>query len=413
MIKYTVSELRNPIKILNHKDRIKEKIEITTMFEKVDCEKEAVENIIEQVAKATSVSTEHITKLLVACAGNTNLEIHLTDKCNLNCSYCSFKKKKGELCLEQVDKAIRIFKPRAITFSGGGENTLHPNFSEVIIHIHENYPDVQMGLVTNGVILKPGKYLDFLSWIRCSLDATSEEEMNTQKGRTVYSDVIKNIEYYLNETNIQNVGVGYLFSQYNINSVPCFLEEMYKLETLSCRKKVLNLQFRPLRPEYSKFFEVINGHDETFNLIEMGQIDRILEYVKYIKDNNYRKFVEKQTNISIFNKNKLNKYWMPCQEFSRCYMCSVYTLLRANGDLFSCIHLGEIEECALANIDKIDEKNVMDLASIGLKRIKYMNKKGMWCNEKECRYAHINNIVENNLESTKKLPIKLQENKFF
>lgn len=408
-MEYTVNELRNPIKILNHISRIKDKITILDKVIEVSYIDD-FESAVNYISNKLSINREEVIDILVKFAVNTNLEIHLTDKCNLNCYYCSFKKKKGQLNLAQVERALELFSPKAVTFSGGGENTIHPDFECILGDIHKKYPEIQLGLVTNGVIVKKGEFLNDLSWVRCSLDASGEAEMNYLKGKKVFNSTLRNIEYYLNCTKIDNVGVGFLFSADNIDSIPIFLQKMYEICKNSYRGHLLNLQFRPLRPEYSIFTETLAGHNCSFKLISQLQINRIIDYIKNIEDVEYKNFILRQSNYEVFSLDKLKNYWMPEKTFALCYMSSIYTLMRANGDLYSCIHLGE-EDCSLGNIDNIKDRE--SIAELGLKRIKYINKGGLWCNNEECRYAHINNQVERALSEQIDVPLRLTENYFF
>ena len=60
-----------------------------------------------------------------------------TNKCNLNCKFCSCgdRRKDLELTLEECKKVIDIVSKRgtkSITITGGGEPLLHPDINKII-----------------------------------------------------------------------------------------------------------------------------------------------------------------------------------------------------------------------------------------------------------------------------------------
>ncbi|MDR2836460.1 MAG: radical SAM protein [Bacteroidales bacterium] len=97
--------------------------------------------------------------------------------CNFNCIYCecgdnfqhfevSTKDKLSFPSIEEISKQteiallnlkIKLIKIDSITFSGNGEPTLHPNFSEIIDEIirlrNEYYPDTKISVLTNATML--------------------------------------------------------------------------------------------------------------------------------------------------------------------------------------------------------------------------------------------------------------------
>lgn len=222
---YSVMDLRSPYKILNHISVIDRKKEIFNLYapflkKYLRTEIEArYETIIDEIANATKLSQESIRADFVDFVCNTNLEIHMTDICNLSCTYCSFGRTMNSLNENQIHDAIKLLKPKAITISGGGENTLHPEFTSILAMIKKEAPDVQIGLITNGVITCRDSIMDELDWIRVSLDAPDAEMYKKLKGVDRFNSTIDSIRYYLNETKIANVGVGYLFSRDNFSGI--------------------------------------------------------------------------------------------------------------------------------------------------------------------------------------------------
>lgn len=87
------------------------------------------------------------------------IQIHPTNRCNLNCKFCwrtgsdkrGFKELSREKWLSIIKEACEM-KVKRLIFSGGGEPTLRPRIIEQSSKIMEDY-DVESALVTNGVFL--------------------------------------------------------------------------------------------------------------------------------------------------------------------------------------------------------------------------------------------------------------------
>ncbi|KKL64314.1 hypothetical protein LCGC14_2166230, partial [marine sediment metagenome] len=67
-------------------------------------------------------------------------QIYITNRCNLNCSFCSCsdRQKTLEMKFDEVKEVIDILEDagaKAITISGGGEPLLHPEINKIIDYI--------------------------------------------------------------------------------------------------------------------------------------------------------------------------------------------------------------------------------------------------------------------------------------
>lgn len=98
-----------------------------------------------------------------------NIEISLTGYCNANCPWCFYNDSKDNEILNTQKLRDFICKcyvngVKAITYSGGGEPTLHPDFPEILNFTSEFF---EVGLFTNAlspIIYNPEK----LKWLRIS-----------------------------------------------------------------------------------------------------------------------------------------------------------------------------------------------------------------------------------------------------
>lgn len=148
-----------------------------------------------------------------------SVEVHLTDRCNLNCEWCTDKNlrnNKATLDLGIIKKLFHEFgiQRTGVTLEGGGEPTLHPNFQEVIEAGKE--ANVDMGLISNGTI-DISEYVDKLNWVRISLDSSTKDEYKREKGVDCFERVMENLERLSRSRNPEEtfVGVGYVLTTRN------------------------------------------------------------------------------------------------------------------------------------------------------------------------------------------------------
>jgi len=111
-----------------------------------------------------------------------HLQLNPTNRCNFNCSFCSCKMRDRNLELNFLDicNFLLTFKEcggKSVTITGGGEPTLHDDFSKIISFCDDI--DLEIGLVTNGSILYTfNNVLKHITWIRIS----SSDELPFQLG---------------------------------------------------------------------------------------------------------------------------------------------------------------------------------------------------------------------------------------
>lgn len=129
----------------------------------------------------------------------THVQLILSDLCNQSCGFCAYRwegytsnQHFGELRADGTmnnnpnrmlpkDKVFEILEScrrlgvKAIQFTGGGEPTVHPDHIEIFNKALDMGFDV--GLVTNGVIQRPGimEAMLRMKWVRFSVDAGTKE----------------------------------------------------------------------------------------------------------------------------------------------------------------------------------------------------------------------------------------------
>ncbi len=118
----------------------------------------------------------------LACPTPSFYEIDLTNRCNLNCPWCCTKEARLKNPMDMeigmvhriIDEAFR--SKIGVSFSGGGEPTLHPNFKDIMKY---STKCIGVGLVSNGT--NPERIREYLEimkdhknfWVRLSLNDRS------------------------------------------------------------------------------------------------------------------------------------------------------------------------------------------------------------------------------------------------
>lgn len=126
-------------------------------------------------------------------------EIDLSNRCQLNCSFCMYKRylhaERQDLDLDIYKCLFRDFRAidmRSITFTGGGEPLMNPNAIEMVEIAADQ--DFDLGLITNGVYLDriPPDLLKTFKFIRISLDAMDQSTYKKIKGADHFGRVLRN-----------------------------------------------------------------------------------------------------------------------------------------------------------------------------------------------------------------------------
>ncbi len=172
-----------------------------------------------------------------------SVELTLTNRCNLQCVYCSdleLRERQGNEAFLNYDILNRLFEDlskggtKGVVFEGGGEPTLHPEFSKLVRSAKEK--NLAVGLITNGTVRLDESDLKNFEWIRVSLDASNAEEYVNLKGVDCFERVISNIAHYAQ--HCITVGVGYVVTNRNLSNI----------ETLILRLRELKVSYIQLRP---------------------------------------------------------------------------------------------------------------------------------------------------------------------
>jgi MoaA/NifB/PqqE/SkfB family radical SAM enzyme len=156
-------------------------------------------------------------------------EIDASNYCQNHCSWCIFsefmKRERVHLDYDVYSSLLRDLKfcgTKSITFIGGGEPPLNPNFNKMIIEA--STLGFEIGLVTNGILID--NYINELKlfkFVRVSLDASSEETYFKIKKTKFFSEVVNNISGLINMKARKklktDIGISFVVCDENRNEI--------------------------------------------------------------------------------------------------------------------------------------------------------------------------------------------------
>jgi len=167
-------------------------------------------------------------------------EIDPSNNCMLNCKFCMYaeylKVSNHNLDFDvylNLINHLREIGTKSVTFTGGGEPLMHPQFNSMskLAHLF----GMQIGLVTNGVLLNKVDTENFL-FIRVSLDASNPQMYHALKGKNLFDRVLRNIGKLVESG--RTVGISYVVCEENKDGI----EDMILLGE---RLGVKYVQFKP------------------------------------------------------------------------------------------------------------------------------------------------------------------------
>jgi len=273
------------------------------------------------------------------------IEFHPCDACNLRCNGCTYspdvrlKPEKGSFPFQHLSKICSLIQPDAITIAGGGEPALYKSgkyrLGDLICALGSGELECSpaIGLITNGTVWPRGNqdWHNYTDWVRYSLDSSSKQSYIEGKGRDCFDKVAGNIIKALSETDIPQVGVGFVYHPGNIAGAGNIISYFAKIIKQICPDELhrFNIQFRPWRPP-------TGAPGITEQIISSKDVDmasRIL-FDNIDQDKSLERFIKENTNIAV------NLLCRGAREivypFSECYFGLAKTVIRADGSLYPC-----------------------------------------------------------------------------
>jgi MoaA/NifB/PqqE/SkfB family radical SAM enzyme len=289
----------------------------------------------------------------IRATGNTvapvNVEIDLSNRCSHGCSWCHFaythtrgplagKRDKPEDAiaggdLMDLDLAHEILMHlsasgvKSVTWTGGGEPTLHPYFDEIIETA--THWGLEQGLYTHGGHISAERAAllkQTLTFVYVSLDECDEVKFKTSKGVDRYWKVLEGIDNLVAAKGGATIGIGFLLHVGNVDDV----DEMV---ALGLRHGVDYVQFRP-----------IIAYDQVApnQLVEDTQwVNRAI--------NNLRRYAGDKFVQSDAWRFEMYRDWRG-HGYPTCHWSALQTVITPNGKVWRCTNKREHPEALLGDL---------------------------------------------------------------
>ncbi|TLU81755.1 MAG: glycosyltransferase [Chlorobium sp.] len=266
----------------------------------------------------------------------TLLELHLTNKCNLNCKWCTYDSIHNNQSIQFDDlKYIVEIKPMEILIAGGGEPTLFKEnqfeFNEVIDYLRYNLSGTRIRLITNGTIIPNGDWISKIDEISISLDSECSDSFNIDKGANLFDNVLNNIKIYLYESSVSFLRVTMIYNNQNIFKSISLAENLFSLWNVIpnyyAKKRFFKFSIFPMANDK-------NVHSPyTLSYISTSQKEtwfkKLIAIEKEIPE--FYHFLEKNTNlVNIFNDD------LSICFADKCWNVTNYLLIGADRKIYPC-----------------------------------------------------------------------------
>lgn len=296
---------------------------------------------------------QHMTTLDLIKQGQrpapVNVEIDLSNRCSLGCAWCHFaythtrgplagkvSKPHGAidggdlmgygLAINTLDQ-LKDAGVKSVTWTGGGEPTLHPDFNSLVDIAHQI--GLEQGMYTHGGHIDDtrAKLLkQRCAWVYISLDECTLETYKASKGVDRFDAVCANIRHLVEADGNATIGVGFLLHRHNYHQV----REMVKLG-------------RSLGVDYVQFRPTIHYQQDAPG--ELAEDTKWISWaVGWLNEFAGDSFV--QADIERF---RMYQTWGG-HGYPTCYWSALQTVITPNGKVWRCTNKREHPDALLGDL---------------------------------------------------------------
>lgn len=274
-----------------------------------------------------------------------NVEIDLTNRCNLGCEWCHFAytHTKGPLAnsakpdgfidvgdvfdfelLKLILFQLKDIGVKSITWTGGGEPTLYPQFESIVTRTA--MLEINQGIYTNGTRieeLKAQLLKQYFTFVYISLDECTVEDYKQSKGVNQFHKAIEGIKNLVAAEGNATVGIGFLLHERNYNKYPQMIELAKSLGVDYC-------QFRPIVNYDQNKPSVAVEHPTWINYLPTVNLDKV-----------------------VFDKERFKQYqnWSG-HGYATCNWSALQTVITPNGKVWRCVNKRGYADALLGDLTK-------------------------------------------------------------
>ncbi len=279
-----------------------------------------------------------------------NVEVDLSNRCSLGCEWCHFaythtrgplagkaEKPTGAIPggdLMDVGLAMRMIDQlhqsgvRSITWTGGGEPTLHPSFDRITQYACVK---IQQGLYTHGGhidSLRARMLKACFEWVYVSLDAANAESYRKSKGMDGFERACNGIRYMAEASGPATIGVGFLIHAGNYQDAPAMAE-------LANRLGADYAQFRPVI-DYVQDAPGVPGTSPAW----VDEAERVLSTM------------EGQPGVEVdLERFRMYRDWQG-HGYQTCWWSGLQTVITPDGSVWTCVNKREHPGALLGNLNE-------------------------------------------------------------
>lgn len=297
----------------------------------------------------------HIDRLADLKAGFTpppvNVEVDLANRCNLGCDFCHFafthtrgplagKRAKpdgaipggdrmaAELAFKIIDEFVE-YGVRSVTWTGGGEPTIHPDFDQIISYAYA--AGLKQGIYTNGTLIPEDRaklMKRALDWVYVSLDAADADMYRQLKGVDKFDDAVKGIERLAQADGDATVGVGFLICRENAGQIG-------GARYIASSRGADYVQYRPII-----LFDQADQSKRTDDTAWMD--DAIAELERFAGQEDIEVDLERF---------RMYRDW-DGHPYDRCFWTGLQSVVTPNGKVWTCVNKREYAGCELGDLSE-------------------------------------------------------------
>lgn len=270
-----------------------------------------------------------------------NVEIDLSNRCNLGCDACHFgyvhsrgplaKRRAhdtgdlmdGEL-LDRLPGELQAAGVRSVTWTGGGEPTLHPQSLQALMDMK-----LDQGIYTNGTRVTPGiagVLKHRMQWVYVSLDRADRESYREYKKVDAFEAALQGIKNLVNAEGPATIGVGFLLSESNWDHIPA-----------------MALLARSLGADYCQFRPQIDYDLNQPNITRPQYW--IADAVEVLKDVTRDPFV-----IADIARFRALQNWRG-HGYQTCYWTQLQAMITPDGRVWRCVNRRGFEEDCIGDLN--------------------------------------------------------------
>jgi MoaA/NifB/PqqE/SkfB family radical SAM enzyme len=278
-----------------------------------------------------------------------NVEIDLSNRCSLGCSWCHFaythtrgplagttSKPAGHIDggdLMDVDFALEMLRQlavvgvKSVTFTGGGEPTLHQHFDRIVASA--NAYGLHVGLYTHGGHISAERAAllkRYCTFVFVSLDECAPETYKASKGVDRFQAATDGIRRLVAAEGKATIGIGFFLHKDNFHQV----REMVKLG-------------RALGVDYVQFRPTIRYEQDAPG--ELAEDTKWISWaVGYLNEFRGDSFV-----VADIDRFRMYQEWNG-HGYSTCYWSAMQTVITPNGKVWRCTNKREHPEALLGDM---------------------------------------------------------------